>query len=64
MRRYRPRTQAACDQSVADELRVKTIPERIDWDCLNRLKAFAAEARAELGEARWAELQAEWRSQP
>ncbi len=35
---------------------LKPITARIDWDCLNRLSAFANQCREELGEARWQEL--------
>lgn len=31
-----------------------------NMDCANRLQEFAAEARERMGEARWAELNAEW----
>lgn len=33
---------------------------RVDMGALDRLSAFAAERRAEMGEERWAELQKEW----
>jgi hypothetical protein len=33
---------------------------RVDTECGDRLQAFAAEAREEMGETRWQQLQAEW----
>lgn len=36
------------------------IEVQVDYDCLARIDAIAAEARREMGEARWAELNAEW----
>ena len=38
----------------------KPVEVGIDHGCLDRLSAFAAQRRAELGEARWAELQKGW----
>lgn len=32
----------------------------IDWGCVDRITAYAEARRAELGEAKWAELQQEW----
>lgn len=52
------RTQAACDKAAMAEL--KPITARIDWDCLNRLSAFANQCRAEMGEDRWQQLSKEW----
>jgi|TARA_R100000479_G_scaffold176487_1_gene131366 hypothetical protein len=33
---------------------------RVNMGCADRLQAFAAERREELGEERWQQLQAEW----
>lgn len=54
------RQQARILEAANDDLALRPVRETIDWDALNRVAAFAAERRAELGEARWAELQAEW----
>jgi len=36
------------------------IEARIDHAALDRLETIAAEARAQMGEAKWAQYQAEW----
>ena len=38
----------------------KPVRNAVDWGCIERLQAYAAMRRAELGEARWVELQREW----
>lgn len=59
----RARTVAACLDSARDEIhhiaKLEPIREQIDWDCLNRMAAWAAKCRAEMGEERWAELDKE-----
>lgn len=47
---------------VKQQARIEThvIKTMVDWAALHRIDRIAAEARAELGEARWQELQKEW----
>jgi hypothetical protein len=54
----RPRKQAArlLAASIAELPPLVPVREAIDWGCINRIAAFAAQRRAELGEERWAEL--------
>ena len=40
--------------------RFTPIRRTVDWDALNRISAYAARCRAEMGEKRWAELNREW----
>ena len=54
--RQTARIQAAADR----DLTLRPVREAIDWTALDRIAAFAAERRAELGEARWAKLNKEW----
>lgn len=46
--------------AIADVPALPPVRAAIDWDCINRIAAFAARCRAEMGEARWAELSTEW----
>lgn len=43
-------------------LRIPPVTAQIDHAAEDRLAAGVAEYRAEIGEARWAELQKEWES--
>lgn len=57
----RPLHQRARVQKAAErDLALRPVRDLIDWDCINRLSAYAAARRAEMGEARWQELQKEW----
>ena len=57
----RPLHQQARVQKAAErDLAMRPVREPIDWDALNRLSAYAAERRAEMGEARWQELTKEY----
>lgn len=57
----RPRNQQARIQQAAnDDLALRPVREAIDWGCVGRIAAFAAERRAELGEEAWAALDKEW----
>jgi hypothetical protein len=42
------------------ELSLRPVREAIDYGALDRIAAFAAERRAEMGEARYLELLKEW----
>lgn len=41
-------------------LEIPLIETQVDFECLERIDQIAAEHRREVGEARWAELQAGW----
>lgn len=57
----RPMHQRARVQKAAErDLALRQVREPIDWDALNRLSAYADDRRAEMGEARWQELNKEW----
>lgn len=56
----RTRTIAACMEAADRDARLPRVTEPIDWDALNRLSAYAAKCRREMGEARWNELNKEW----
>ena len=51
---------ARIQQAANDALAMRPVREPIDWDALNRLSAYAAERRAEMGEAKYLELTKEW----
>jgi hypothetical protein len=42
------------------ELTLRPVREAIDYGALDRIAAYAAERRAEMGEARWLEFSKEW----
>jgi hypothetical protein len=50
------RLMAASERDIA----LRPVREPVDWGALKRLATFAAERRAEMGEDRWAQLNAEW----
>lgn len=52
----RARIMASAERALA----IRPVRAAIDFDCLNRLSAYAAKCRAELGEARWTQLNQEW----
>ena len=54
------RQQARVLAAAERDLALRPVREAIDWDCLNRISAFAAQRRTELGEERWTQLQQEW----
>lgn len=54
------RQRARIQQAANDDLALRPVREPIDWDSVNRLSAYAAERRAEMGEARYLELTKEW----
>ena len=57
----RPLHQQARVQKAAErDLAMRPVREPIDWDALDRIAAYAAERRAEMGEARYLELTKEW----
>lgn len=55
----RTRTELACHKSALAAPIFKPV-RPVDWDCLNRLSAYAAECRKEMGEELWAKYSAEW----
>ena len=57
----RARNQTARIQAAANQaLTLRPVREAIDWAALDRIAAYVAERRAELGPERWAELNKEW----
>ncbi len=48
------------DAALADIPTLRPVSEPIDWDCVERLAAFAAKRKAEMVLARWVQLQKEW----
>jgi hypothetical protein len=48
------------DAALADIPTLRPVREAIDHGALDRIAAFAAERRAEMGEARWLELSKEF----
>ena len=57
----RPRKQQARIMDAAErDLALRPVREPIDWDAINRLSAYAADRRAEMGGARYLELTKEW----
>jgi hypothetical protein len=50
--------QARMERAAIENL--PRVTREIDWGALDRIAAYAAQARAEMGPERWAELQKEW----
>jgi hypothetical protein len=48
------------DAALADIPTLRPVREPIDYGALDRIAAFAAERRAEIGPERWAQLVKEW----
>jgi hypothetical protein len=41
---------------------LRPVREPVDWGSVNRIAAYAAERRAEMGEEAWQRLQQEWQA--